>query len=1659
MATQKKATDPTEMALSAIEEALNLTSSTGANTAKAAPAPVQDTPKPVDDKPLRGRADKVAEKLLNQASEALSEPAAEKPAPVIATPKAEMPRTEIKKSAAESAMAAPRIDADQGLPFTPPPVEKQKLEPGRPANDDRRAVGEIIQSMKASRVAWPTMLALAASAIWVALVLAFAYGHWGDALLSVEGLRNTIGLATTGLMTGVALFPPAAFFVLASLYVRSLEMRQVSNTMAQVAVRLAEPENVALDAVVTLSHAIRREVAAMGDGIERAVARTSELETIVHSEIASLERAYGENEIRVRGLIEELINQREAIVSNSERVRAAIAGVHENLNVDLDNATQRLSSIVTQAGEKITHSLDSKTSEITEVLGKSGESMVREITASGGQLIARLDTTTEAVSSRLTEATGTVTAALTHKVSDITQVLSQTGERLAEEVAQSGRMMRSTLEETASSFNASVADNAEKVRASFASEANALTARLAEAGEKLREDISGQGSRLEDTLSDAGYRINSLLEERVREARSMLQSGGSEIATALDRYTDTFETRLATATQKATATMASEVDRIGAAMGASTSRFSTVLEQRGGEIDAMLGDYVSALESKLSERGSAIESTMGARLEALETTLANRARQIDAVIGQRAGQINATFEQRLTQMDSTLEERAGRIETSLTDRLEALRATLAERAGQIEYAIGGQVKELDRSLTQHSASLENTLAHHSSTLEGVMDSRVENLRDALGGWRGEVDTLMGQRLAALNETFTSRTSELERQIGERVAALDVLLRSNGASLDETLSNRIALLRETIIERGGELNESFSRHLQTLEETVLSRGSELVDRITGDTRAFSRVVEDRLGEVEFLLRTQGGALAETIGVRAREAADLIGGKITEFETRTTSKTDEITGKLDYVFERIDLGLDQRARSVSETLATRALDIAATLTNGSEQVANAITERAAEFERLMLERTQGFGEVMTAKADAILRRTEEVSTAITAHAATLETRTASITATLGQRVAEITSLFDERGMALAETLRKQSEETNANLVRTGDATARELIGVSEIVLRTLETRSGAIVDGLRRQGEEITSIAEQTSTLLRDAVDQSAGQSLSALVSTHDTVAGEMSALLNRLEETGRALGAIVENTGQNLRDIETGLSSSAHALGTSAGVIAERAGEAADLLATQSRIFNETANEVLGRTGALVARMDEGARAMERVSHEHAQVLEGAATRIETVEGRIASELIERRDMLENILAALEQRAGDVERLGQGFATTVGDQLRIAETRARDIATILAQSSTQAVQSLTGHYDAIRTTSAAEREETAAALSAAYEAATAEMASLFGAANDRFSRLVNDMRSMSAAIRDELDLTRAELSRGLVELPRETQETTASMRRAVSDQIKALNEISEIVARSGRLVETPSEAPVAPARPVTPRMEAETTRAVPPTPIPQAPIQSAPIQQAPIPQSPVAPQRPILAPRPAQQAPEAPLAPRPVMPPRPAAPQVAQPVTAPAKADERAAAQQNGRADRGPGWLSDLLARASRDEDETLPVAPRPPAPAPVAKPVNAADLLTTLSDTIGQLVVHDQAVDAWEGYLRGETTPFNRPLYSRRGVATFEEVRQRYERDAAFRTMIDAYIAKFEELLREIAPRDHDASISRSILASDEGKVYTLLAHASGRIA
>src|SRR5260370_6842655 len=98
-----------------------------------------------------------------------------------------------------------------------------------------------------------------------------------QASLSPSGLTAPV-LAVLGT---IFLAPIIFFYVLAHMAWRSQELRLITQSMAEVAMRLAEPETIARESIVTVGQAIRREVAAMGDGVERAFARAAELETFV----------------------------------------------------------------------------------------------------------------------------------------------------------------------------------------------------------------------------------------------------------------------------------------------------------------------------------------------------------------------------------------------------------------------------------------------------------------------------------------------------------------------------------------------------------------------------------------------------------------------------------------------------------------------------------------------------------------------------------------------------------------------------------------------------------------------------------------------------------------------------------------------------------------------------------------------------------------------------------------------------------------------------------------------------------------------------------------------------------------------------------------------------------------------------------------------------------------------------------------------------------------------------------------------------------------------------------------------------------------------------------------------------------------------------------
>ncbi|MCC2106520.1 MAG: hypothetical protein KDJ40_02570, partial [Hyphomicrobiales bacterium] len=234
MATQPKPTDAADAALSAIEEALNL-------------GPVEQAPEAATkagstDKPLKLPEISVDELGAGPAGKG-APPPLKMPEPKGADAKGGEAKGNEAKGAETKVAETKAAEARSVAPATPP------------ANDDRRSVGQILQAMQVRPSKGPYVAATVVSLVWMGLWFAWAMAN-RTMLLSGDIARIEPAMAALALVG-----PVAFFFLLAVIARRAQEMRLTARSMSEVAVRLAEPETIATEQVITLSQAIRREVA------------------------------------------------------------------------------------------------------------------------------------------------------------------------------------------------------------------------------------------------------------------------------------------------------------------------------------------------------------------------------------------------------------------------------------------------------------------------------------------------------------------------------------------------------------------------------------------------------------------------------------------------------------------------------------------------------------------------------------------------------------------------------------------------------------------------------------------------------------------------------------------------------------------------------------------------------------------------------------------------------------------------------------------------------------------------------------------------------------------------------------------------------------------------------------------------------------------------------------------------------------------------------------------------------------------------------------------------------------------------------------------------------------------------------------------------------
>jgi hypothetical protein len=460
------------------------------------------------------------------------------------------------------------------------------------------------------------------------------------------------------------------------------------------------------------------------------------------------------------------------------------------------------------------------------------------------------------------------------------------------------------------------------------------------------------------------------------------------------------------------------------------------------------------------------------------------------------------------------------------------------------------------------------------------------------------------------------------------------------------------------------------------------------------------------------------------------------------------------------------------------------------------------------------------------------------------------------------------------------------------------------------------------------------------------------------------------------------------------------------------------GDATGRVETNIANFRDLMAQIIGDLGQLARQFDvhghELAKAVEMIGHSNQ---------------RTEANVNERRVQLDSLVATLDIRTEDLEQRLNRFSGLLDESLEAASARAREVARVVSEASAEGTRAISEQYERVRENAEEERQRSSEALRAIYAQTAGDTQSLFREANERFAETVQSMKHMAAEMQRELESTRSELRRGVFELPQEAAESASQMRRVIVDQIEALAELNRIVARHGRNLDAveprPTLAVVGGRNDVTTRSDAPSRN--------EAPAREEGPSRGETPPRSEVPSRPAF---PLRRNADAPLTSTPTAP--------------------------------GRGWLTDLLNRASRDEDGPQREPLREPARDGVREPASSRassertprhtiESLDSLSVDIARMIDHDAAADLWDRYKRGERNVFTRRLYTLQGQQAFDDIRKKYRADREFKQTVDRYINEFERLLDEVSRDDRGQVVARTYLTSETGKVYTMLAHAAGR--
>ena len=523
------------------------------------------------------------------------------------------------------------------------------------ANDDVPSIGGLIYGLEQKPSGKVFRIVTIASIVWATVGVAFGVltlaPEWAEGATLGALLLKPVTFYTVA----TVVVPIAIFWLLALLnwHIASLALR--SSTMTEVAIRLAEPDRAAEQSIASLGQAVRRQVSFMNDAVSRALGRAGELEALVHNQVADLERSYEQNERRIRGLINELMGERHALLNTSTGVTDTL----KSLGTEIPNLIEKLSTqqiklagIIKGAGDNLSSlegSLATSTDRFESVLGHRTQHLQTVLedytsafsTALGNrteQMRLAFDGYMQTLDTSLGNRTENLQTVFEEYARALDTTLANRAQALDIQLIERTRSLDDAFQKRLQVFDDQILRSTTAIDDAVSEKAQLLTTALDTHATTFRETIARQSVELDETVMNGINSVRRTSENITRQSlkaieglanqSELLKNVSENLLGQIHGVTGRFENQ-GHAILKAANTLEAANYKIDNTLQARHADLSQTLERLSGKADEF-GQVMHGYSSNLEGSFTSIESRARLLSEELATGSESRSRTLIA---------------------------------------------------------------------------------------------------------------------------------------------------------------------------------------------------------------------------------------------------------------------------------------------------------------------------------------------------------------------------------------------------------------------------------------------------------------------------------------------------------------------------------------------------------------------------------------------------------------------------------------------------------------------------------------------------------------------------------------------------------------------------------------------------------------------------------------------------------------------------------------------------------------------------------------------------------------------------------------------------------------------------------------------------------------------